>query len=106
MKNGFKNKKEYIAALDAVKSTISVYYQNLEFFQVRFERGGICVYLDDFFVELDPDGGHIVEYKPQGKPIIMGSDIFGAVSVLCFGAKQIYKDFWEVSEQGEIGLFV
>ena len=98
MKNGFKNEKEYKAVLDAVKNTISDFYEYLELFEVRYERDAICVYLDDFLVVLDPDCGHIVAYKPQGEPICMGSDICGAVWYLCLGAKQIYKTLWDVSE--------
>ena len=99
-KTGFRSEKEYQAVLEAVKEALKDgfldYYDNLEYFAVRLERNYITVYMDNFVVAIDPDGGHIVEYKVPGeKPILMGTDIFRAVSTLGQNAKMVYKTLWE-----------
>ena len=93
--NGFKNEEVYNAVYEAVKDAISDFYDTLEYFAVRFENGGIWVYVDDFVVGLDADGGHIVAYEPQGEPLPMGTDICGAVWYLGLNADMIYKTFWD-----------
>ena len=96
IKTGFKSKNQYQAVSDAVKDAISDYYDNLEYFAIRLERKDITVYMDNFVVAIDPDGGHIVEYKVPGKePIPMGMDIFGAVWTLGLNAKMVYKTLYE-----------